>query len=56
MILTEGEKMVLTPTYHVFDLYKNHQDAEAIEIYGDHPETIPCTASHKNGLTTLSIL
>jgi alpha-N-arabinofuranosidase len=27
MILTKGEKMVLTPTYHVFDMYKVHQDA-----------------------------
>ena len=27
VILTEGKKMLLTPTYHVFDLYKAHQDA-----------------------------
>ncbi|MBW3552195.1 MAG: alpha-N-arabinofuranosidase, partial [Gemmatimonadetes bacterium] len=27
MILTRGEEMILTPTYHVFDLYKVHQDA-----------------------------
>ncbi|MDF9830374.1 alpha-N-arabinofuranosidase [Parabacteroides sp. PF5-6] len=27
IILTEGEQMVLTPTYHVFDMYKVHQDA-----------------------------
>jgi alpha-N-arabinofuranosidase len=27
LILTSGEKMILTPTYHVFDLYKVHQDA-----------------------------
>lgn len=27
MILTEGEKMILTPTYHAFDMYKVHQDA-----------------------------
>lgn len=26
LILTEGEKMVLTPTYHVFNLYKYHQE------------------------------
>jgi len=24
VIFTEGEKMVLTPTYHVFDMYKEH--------------------------------
>ena len=27
VVLTEGEKMLLTPTYHVFDMYKGHQDA-----------------------------
>lgn len=30
LILTEGEKMLLTPTYHVFDLYKVHQDARLL--------------------------
>ena len=33
VILTEGEKMLLTPTYHVFDLYKDHQDGTLIESY-----------------------
>lgn len=33
VILTEGDKMVLTPTYHVFDLYKNHQDATLLHSY-----------------------
>lgn len=27
LIFTEDEKMLLTPTYHVFDMYKVHQDA-----------------------------
>ena len=31
VILTDGEKMVLTPTYHVFDLYKRHQDASLLD-------------------------
>ncbi|MBR5742517.1 MAG: alpha-N-arabinofuranosidase, partial [Clostridia bacterium] len=31
VILTEGKKMLLTPTYHVFDLYKGHQDAVLLE-------------------------
>lgn len=30
IILTEGEKMVKTPTYHVFDLYKHHHDATLV--------------------------
>jgi alpha-L-arabinofuranosidase len=30
VILTKDEKMLLTPTYHVFDLYKVHHDAEML--------------------------
>jgi len=32
MVLTEGEKMLLTPTYHVFELYKDHRDATSLPI------------------------
>ncbi|MBT2288691.1 alpha-N-arabinofuranosidase [Paenibacillus albidus] len=32
VILTEGEKMVLTPTYHVFNMFKVHQDAELLDL------------------------
>jgi len=32
MILTEGEKMLLTPTYHVFDMYKVHHDATMVPV------------------------
>jgi len=40
MILTEGAKMVLTPTYHVFEMYKAHQDATALPLFleGDRIE------------------
>jgi alpha-N-arabinofuranosidase len=33
VILTEGAKMILTPTYHVFDMYKVHQDAVKLPLY-----------------------
>lgn len=33
MILTEGDQMILTPTYHVFEMYKNHQGAQQLECY-----------------------
>lgn len=37
VILTEGDKMILTPTYHVFEMYKVHQDAvlQPIKIISD---------------------
>ena len=31
VILTEGEKMIKTPTYHIFHMYKYHQDADLLE-------------------------
>lgn len=33
MVLTEGDRMLLTPTYHVFEMYKGHQDARQLESY-----------------------
>jgi alpha-L-arabinofuranosidase len=32
MILTDGPKMVLTPTYHVFHMYKPFQDATSLPV------------------------
>ncbi|WP_380871477.1 alpha-L-arabinofuranosidase [Sphingomonas sp. DBB INV C78] len=37
MILTEGKQMVLTPTYHVFEMYKPWQDATVLPIAIDTP-------------------
>ena len=33
MILTEQEKMLLTPTYHVFEMYVPHHDATCLPCY-----------------------
>ena len=30
LILTEGKKMVKTPTYHVFNMFKTHQDSDLV--------------------------
>lgn len=37
MVLTRGEQMVLTPTYHVFDLYQHHHGATSLRIEIDAP-------------------
>jgi alpha-N-arabinofuranosidase len=37
VILTEGADMLLTPTYHVFDMYKVHQDASYIATEAESP-------------------
>lgn len=47
LILTEKEKMLLTPTYHVFDLFKVHMEAKQIPLKFSSPgykvgnETVP---------------
>ncbi|MDR0656650.1 MAG: alpha-N-arabinofuranosidase [Treponema sp.] len=33
VILTEGAKILLTPTWHVFDMYKVHQDAVKLPVH-----------------------
>ena len=54
MILTKGDKMILTPTYWVYDLYKVHQDAMMIPVKvssseydysGDKLPAVNCSAS-----------
>ena len=67
MILTEreGDAFVLTPTYHVFEMFKGHQDAELLTIaldagqYSYGGETIPAlsaSASRKDGRILLTLV
>lgn len=37
LILTAEEQMLVTPTYHVFDMYQSHQDALAVRLLFDAP-------------------
>lgn len=43
LYLAAGEECVATPTYYVFDMFKEHQDAEAIRCVLDPRETIDVT-------------
>lgn len=66
VILTEGEKMILTPTYHVMEMYKVHQDATLIPlsveskdfVFGN--EKIPAihasASVNKDGVTHISLV
>jgi alpha-N-arabinofuranosidase len=38
MVLTDGEKMILTPTYHVFEMFKVHQDATLLPTFIESPD------------------
>jgi alpha-N-arabinofuranosidase len=38
LVLTKGSQMLLTPTYHVFDLYKVHQDAKLLPVQITSPD------------------
>ena len=61
MILTKGDKMIVTPTCHVFDLYKVHQDADRVETFAQAVPVDGCalqgithTASVKDGVLHVS--
>ena len=62
LVLTEGEKMVLTPTYHVFDLFKTHQGGDSVYCNIENQDVggekkvpmITCSASVKDGKLTLT--
>lgn len=59
LFLASGEKCITTPTYHIFNMFKEHQGAEAIEtVITDNSilrEGISASASVKNGKTLLTI-
>jgi alpha-N-arabinofuranosidase len=40
LVLTDKEKMLLTPTYYVFDLYKVHQDANLLSVQFTSPDYV----------------
>ena len=64
IILTQDEKMVLTPTYYVFDLYQHHMDAKELacgieaEKLGTEKHSLPgisASASEKDGIVTVTL-
>lgn len=55
MILTNGQQMLLTPTYYVFDMYKHHQDATVLSAYSDNGDPISYTISKKDGNYIISV-
>ena len=66
MILTDKEKIVLTPTYHVFEMFKVHQDATDLPVQLSSPdyvlgaEKLPAVSAaasrDKAGLVHLSLV
>ena len=66
VILTDGEKMIKTPTYHVFHMYRHHQGAEllgssitgATEIGVEDGFKVPDlteSVSEKDGIITITV-
>lgn len=55
MLLTEGNQMIKTPTYYVFELYKEHQDAQFVESFGETVSNTDYTISKKDGQVTISL-
>jgi len=38
MVLTEGGKMLLTPTYYIFRMYKHHQNGQLLDSFAETTE------------------
>ncbi len=65
VILTEGERMVKTPTYHVFHMYRHHQGAQLLEsaitgLSENGPEewkvpSLTESVSEKDGIITITV-
>lgn len=59
LFLAGGEHCITTPTYHVFDMYKEHQGAESIETFVTNNEvfesSITVSASVKDNRTLVTI-
>jgi alpha-N-arabinofuranosidase len=66
LILTDGEKILLTPTYHVFEMYKVHHDATMLPLHlncenyvmdGRELPSLSASASKdKNGVIHISLV
>ena len=66
VLLTEGDKMVKTPTYHVFHMYRYHQGAEllsstlvGVKETGEGEWTVPevteAVSKDKDGILTITL-
>jgi alpha-N-arabinofuranosidase len=61
VILTQGAEMLLTPTYHAFDLYTVHQDAVKLpvqvesESFGGIPALSASASKDKDGRINISL-
>ena len=66
VILTDKEKMILTPTYHVMEMYNVHQDAMMLPVYlktNDYvlgneklPAVSVSASKDKSGITHISLV
>ncbi|MFH8252979.1 alpha-N-arabinofuranosidase [Microbacterium sp. B2969] len=65
MILTDGDALVLTPTYHVFEMNKGHQDADSlaiafgaalptVDVDGTEVATVSASASRRDDAILIS--
>ncbi len=55
VIQTDKEKMLLTPTFYLMEMYKDYQDSNYIDIEGEEIENISETAGLKDDILSVSI-
>ena len=54
MVLTQGPKMITTPTYHVFEMYRSHQGARSLATSFESPSISFAVADEKRQLPALA--
>jgi alpha-N-arabinofuranosidase len=54
MLLTQGDKMILTPTYHIFELYRSHQGGRGLPTSFESPPISFAIGDEKRQLSSLS--
>ena len=54
MILTDGPRLILTPTYHVFEMYKEHQGARSVRAEFEAPPVSFAAGEERRTLPGLS--
>lgn len=59
LFLAGGDKCIVTPTYHVFDMFKDHQGGEALRVViedNDELESkLSASATEKEGMLTVTL-
>lgn len=56
LLLTQGQKILLTPTFHVYEMYRNHQGARSLRVEPADAGLLSASASRREGSLLLTLV